>query len=348
MVDGALAELRAVAEDRLARAEAARRNGVPVAGYVGADVPRELLEAAGVFPLRLAPLTEVSSAEAERILGPGVDEELRRILAGLLEERYPVDVLLCCHADEQTARLYTTLRALRRTSMTLWFLDLLHGPRASAAAYSRRRLAELADLLASWAGRPLALTEAIAEANGIRRLMAELTALRRQGRVTSAEAHTLALAGTALPAADYRRLLECALPRLAGQPRCAGPRVLLAGSGHPHADLYALLDELGATVVAEEDSWGGTAWRSPVDERAEPLAALAARYREPPRPAPVDADLCLVWLRAGDEARAWATASLRRRLAGLRTPVTELRHRGLRPSPTDRAELARVLAPGGR
>ena len=63
----ALDEFRAVYRNRF---EARHDEAI---GYVGADVPREIIEGAGFVPLRLAPIEGVDTAFADRVLGPGVD-----------------------------------------------------------------------------------------------------------------------------------------------------------------------------------------------------------------------------------------------------------------------------------
>lgn len=268
-----------------------------VVGYVGLDVPRELIEAAGCPALRLAPVDGVDATYADRVLGPGVDEATRLVLAGLLEGAYPIDRLVLCHDSDHTVRLYAALRRLGREA---WFLDLLHGPRASSAAYSRARLAELAE----WLGAGDA-ADAIRAANRAREAGDRLAALRRAGAVRGADALALLRAGTTMPAGRYAELLETACAEL---PPASGKSVVLHGSGHDRDDVYTAIDELGATVVSETHDWGEVLLAGRVDEAGDPLDALARHYGRRQRLAPPPADVQLVWLRRGDAGRAWSLA----------------------------------------
>jgi hypothetical protein len=317
----ALAELRAVHADRNAAAAAWRGS---VVGYVGADVPRELIEAAGCLPLRLAPVDGVDATFAESVLGPAVDEAARRVLAGILQGAYPIDRLVLCHDSDHSVRLYA---ALRRLGYDAFFLDLLHGPRATSEAYSRARLGELAD----WLGAG-DLREAIRAANLLRDQGARLAARRRAGTVRGADALALLGAGTALRSDLYAALLTAAVDELPEGPP-AQKTVLLLGSGHDRDDVYAAIDELGAAVVAETHDWGELLLAGRVEEAGDPLDALVRHYRGR-RAEPAAADVRLAWLRRGDEARAWL----------LPGGIATLRDRPYRLDEQSVRDLAGVLA----
>jgi hypothetical protein len=246
-----------------------------VIGYVGVDVPVELLPEA----VRLAPVAGVDPSFADRVLGRGVDEPTRLILASLLADAYDVDAVVLCHDSEHTVRLYTSLRALGRDVL---FVDVLHQPRASTFAYNRRRL----EALAAQIGAP----PAIAAANCTRERIAELGALRRAGRVSSVEAHACLLDPMREPALST----------------CDGTRVFLLGSGHDRPEIYAAIDELGGVVVGEDHAWGESVYAGRVDEDDDPLDSLARYYGRRRVGSPAGAELAIAWIREGDDALAWS------------------------------------------
>lgn len=332
----ALEQLRSAYRDRNAAASAWRASGGTVVGYVGADVPRELVEAAGHFALRLAAVDGVDSRQADRVLGPGVDEATRLVLAGLLAGAYPIDRLVLCHDGDHTVRLYAALRALALPGLDLWFLDLLHEPRASTEAYDRARLAELA----AWLGEIAGLQDAIVVANKARTLGEELEVRRRAGEVAGADALALLGAGTALPGERYAGLLGQALGELVPRPAPARS-VLLLGSVHDGDEVYAAIDELGATVVAETHDLGQSLIAGRVDEAAEPLDALVRHYRPRPRWRPAAAEVQIAWLRSGDESWAWRLPAEQRRLD---VPVTVLSSRPYRLDDASRQALRQALS----
>ena len=358
----ALETLRGPYADRTARAAEWRRDGGKVVGYVGADVPRELIAAAGLLPLRLhggGP----GSGLADEILGPGVDPPARLVLAGLLDPgRLPIDFLLLCHDSDSTVRLYTSLRALgdREGLPETHFLDLLHLPAETTAGYNLDRLAELLATLEAWAGRPVTTDElltAIAETNESRRLIGRLLAFRRAAPPLIGGADALAAigAGTGLPAGEFNHLLSALLDELPdGDPR-PGRRLYLTGSGHASNEVYQAIEERGWVVIGEDHDWGEALADGLVDENIDPLAALSQRYHTgsalgrrhgsneraaftAQEAEAGGAELVLAWIRAGDDAHAWDVPEQRRRLAerGLTLAVLDRR-------PYDRVELVGAL-----
>ena len=205
-----------------------------VVGYVGADVPRELIAAAGLYPLRVkgsVPLT----MRADEILGPGVAAPERRVLAGLLEGRPRLDFLVLSHDSDSTVRLFTALRVLSAEEPLpeLWFLDVLHLPTETTAAYNRARIDEFLEVLGRWSGRPVSdesLDAARREAAETRSLLARVDALRHSGSLRGSEALAVAGATGCLPAAEANRLLEDAPGGSARSTSGAVRRVFVTGS----------------------------------------------------------------------------------------------------------------------
>jgi benzoyl-CoA reductase/2-hydroxyglutaryl-CoA dehydratase subunit BcrC/BadD/HgdB len=283
--------------------------GSGVVGYVGDDVPRELIAAAGLHPLRLTgsvPITE----RADAVLGTGVDAPARAILAGLLEGRPRLDFLLLSHDSDATVRLFAALRVLAGTDPIpeLWFLDVLHLPTETTASYNRDRFDGLLDVLGRWSGQPVSderLAAAAEEAAETRRLLAAVDELRPTMRLRGSEAFAIAGATGVLAAADANRLLE----ELLADPPQPRPdpsrRVFVTGSTPTGTDLFTTLEAYDFHVVGER--FGRQDARTVAD---------AARTS--------GADVVLAWIRAGDDARAWSMPPLR---AALDLPLVVLDRR---------------------
>jgi 2-hydroxyglutaryl-CoA dehydratase, D-component len=281
-----------------------------VVGYVGDDVPQELIAAAGLHPLRLrgsVPITE----RADAILGPGVDAPVRAVLSGLLAGRPRLDYLLLSHDSDSAVRLFTALRVLAGTEPLpeLWFLDVCHLPTETTARYNRGRLDELLDVLGRWSGRAVSeerLAAAAAAAALTRRLLAEVEKLRRGSRLRGSEALAIAGATEVLAAADANPLLE----ELLADPPDPLPeparRVFVTGSAPTGTDLFRNLEANGLHVAGER--FGR------YDARGIADAASAA-----------GADVVLAWIRSGDDARAWSIPALRQ---ALDLPLVVLDRRG--------------------
>jgi benzoyl-CoA reductase/2-hydroxyglutaryl-CoA dehydratase subunit BcrC/BadD/HgdB len=322
-------------------------DGAAVAGYVGADVPRELVAAAGLHPLRLrgdAP----PSARADEILGPGVDAPTRSILAGLLEGRATLDLLLLSHDSDSLVRLFTSLRVLPEPLPELLFLDLLHLQSETTARYDLDRLRELRTTLGR-RGEPATderLHEAIREANRTRRLLARVAELRRAVPPLLAGSDALAVIGAAavLPAAEANRLLEALLAESSEPLPLPVRRVYVTGSAHHSPGLYRLLEQGSMHVVGEDHDRGEAVAQGLVDQDGDPLEALArhhhsgsalARRRSTGaraghvarEAAAAEADLVLAWIRSGDDALAWGVPALRSALGAAEIPLVVLQRR---------------------
>ncbi len=261
-----------------------------VVGYLGADVPRELISAAGLLPFRLRG-AGTPSARADEILGTRVERPVRRVLGELLEGRAGIDFLVISHERDSLVRLFTSLRVLPDPLPEVWFLDLLHLPTETTAAYNAARLEELVEVLERWSGQPLAEAP---DADA-----AHLTELRLTGRLRGSDALAVLRAGEILPPDEYDRLLG----ELLGEERAEIPasrRVYVTGSEQVSPDLYRRLESEGMHVVGEDSvRLHGTGER----------AAHTAREAEA-----AGADLVLAWIRTGDDAFAWGLPALRRAL----------------------------------
>jgi benzoyl-CoA reductase/2-hydroxyglutaryl-CoA dehydratase subunit BcrC/BadD/HgdB len=326
--------------------------GRHVVGYVGADVPRELVEAAGMLPLRLRG-DGPPSPLAEEILGPRVDPPVRRVLGALLDGRLPIDFLLLCHDSDSSVRLFTALRVLALSTPLpeLWFLDLLHLPAETTARYDLERLLTLRSVLEGWVGRPATdddVRDAIREANQTRRLLTRVAALRRASPPLLSGTQALAVIGacTSLPAAEANRLLAALLGEAHAELPAPTRRVYITGSGHGSTALYRAIEGDGSIVVGEDHDWGESLADGLVDEQGDPLAAIAAHYHwgsalarrhgtneraeHTAREAEAArADVVLAWIRTGDDALAWGLPAQRRLLDERGIPFVVLEHRGL-------------------
>ncbi len=357
----ALETLRAHYEDPARPLRAWRDRGGRVAGYHGADVPRELLAAAGFLPFRLRG-SEASSAAADRILGTGVGLPERRVLASLLEGTPELDLLVLAHGSDSAVRLFTSLRVLPEARPALLFLDLLHLPTETTARYDLARLRELRAALERLSGSRAddeRLRAAVAEANETRRLLGSIAELRRASppRLSGSDALAMIGAGTALPASEYNGLLAA----LAGeQEQLPEPvaRLYLVGSSQPSARLYRALETAGLHVVGEDHDWGEALADGLVAEAGDPLEAIAARFHtatalarrstnaraaQAAREATAaGADLVVSWIRAADGALAWGIPAMRQALAAAGIPLVVFDRRSS-DTPTE-PDLARLTS----
>jgi benzoyl-CoA reductase/2-hydroxyglutaryl-CoA dehydratase subunit BcrC/BadD/HgdB len=360
------AELLRVAHDRAAAAHAPAR---PVVGYVGADVPVEVLTAAGYVPLRLAGDPARAGDEGDRYLGRGLDPVARSVLTLLLDGAYgPLDALVVSRDCEASLRLFYAVRELHRIDPgtglpPVHLVDVLHLPHRSTTRYVLAKVRELRAQVGRWAGREItddALAAAVAAHDRVRALLERVAALRRcePARLTGTQALGIVGATTALPPERAAALLEALLEQ--DLPEATGTRVFLTGSGHDHASVYTALEDAGLLVVGEDHDWGDLLHHRRVDPPADPALlelALAERYQHNGPSAPrasirdraahcaaatraCGAEALLSYVRVHDDAPRWDFPAQRRE-TGL--PAALLAHQpygGVDPDALDAALAA--------
>ena len=364
-----LNELARHYRDRDAAARAWRASGGKVAGYLGTDVPRELIIAAGLLPIRVTGHPAADTQLADRYVGPGLDPATRSQLNRLLEGTYDfVDYLVIGHDHHGLARLFYTLREIQRVEPRpglpeFHFVDLLHLPHRTSAVYNRRRVQEFVDVLERWSGRAISaehIRAAVAVCNANRRLLQQVATLRTcdPPRLTGAEALQIVGAGMMMPVQEHSRLVEDLLAEAHRLPEHAGVRVFLTGSAHDSLAVYELLESRGAIVIGEDHDWGNRSFADLVDESVDAFDALVDRVQlgapasakrgiveratyTAERAAAGMAEVVISFILDGDDAPAWDVAQQRARLAELETPLFVLLHQPYRHPET--SELARQI-----
>ena len=335
----------------------------PVIGYVGQDVPEEILTAAGARALRLRGSPDWDTRSADAYLGTGLDPAARALLAGLLAGRFgPLRGVVVSSDCDASQRLFYVMREIHRvepgTSLPpVHLADLLHLPRPSTLRYNITRVQQLCTVVEGWTGArvtPATLRAAVEAHNTERRRYREIAALRRSRPPRLSGQEALAVHGVKgrLPLAELLSLLTD-LRDGAGLPVRAGRRVFVTGSSHDTADVYRELEDRGAVVVGEDHDHGELAVGADVTEPS--VEAIAERYRDngpTPHHASMQeraaytaaavrrtgAELLLCYARERDDAPTW---DVPHQAAAVEVPTAVLT--GQRYGTVDTAALERAL-----
>ncbi len=251
-------------------------------GYVGADVPVELITAAGLRPLRLTGKPGGDSALGDRYLGRGVDPVARSILTRILTGDYgPLEAIVVSRDCEASLRLFYALRELHRVEPApglppVRLVDVLHLPHHTTTRYVHAKVARLRE----WLGhrRPVGdddLAAAITAHDTLRRSLGRLAALRRANRLSGTRFLETVAATTGVPVTEAIALVERLLAE--DLPEVEGTRLFLTGSSHDHPAVYATLERHGFLVVGEDHDWGELLFARTCAAPTE--LALAERYQ---------------------------------------------------------------------
>lgn len=301
-------------------------DGGVLVGYVGDDLPLELVDAVGALPVRLVARPETNRREAGELLSGAVDPAAVAVLGDLLDGVIAPDLVLISHESDASLQLFYTLRELGRigrkpAGVEIALVDVLHARRRTTTAYVTEQVRMLTgrlEVLASTTVTPERLAVTIADRHRLRDELALVADRQRAGRLAGATALRYRLAAAALPAATAVELLRDARAAAPGEP--SGAPLLLTGSGHDTPHLYDELADRGWNVTVDEAS-------SAAGAPAASVAALALHCqveRGGPNAAPVDERVQRLAAGASGAGVAAHLAYVRRGDDGLRWDVPVL------------------------
>ena len=323
-----------------------------VIGYVGADIPIELILAAQANPVRLRGRSSSSTTNAERFLEASFSASSRRIaeqwLAGELDA---LQAVIFSRSDDSAQRLYYYLCELQRTGQcagpTPLLFDIAGIQRASSIAYTVESTQRLA---ASLGTLPEQLSRAIAQTQRRSHLLTRLTEKRATGRVLGTVAHRVLRAAETRWTAEFDDAFERWLD--SSRPMTAQRRLVLVGSEPADEQLHETLEAAGATLIAEINE--ATHADSEAHVHEDPLVAIATRCHRRVHDAQallrsadllagrvrtLQADGAVLWLAASDTGLAWEVPRIEHALRSAGCPVLKLVLQGAN---ADAATLARV------
>jgi benzoyl-CoA reductase/2-hydroxyglutaryl-CoA dehydratase subunit BcrC/BadD/HgdB len=327
----------------LAAARAQNARGKRVIGYLGDDIPVELILAADALPLRLsAPAQPTSLADPylESSFGPAARSFLQWWLAGELDF---LDAIVFPRSNDTAQRLYYYVcelqrRGIRQGPRSLVY-DLARVNRDTSRHHSIAATRKLAAELGTSLDR---LDASIARVQQRVTLLKSLTAMRvQEPALRGADALRIWSSLQYDWTDEFERGVNEALATL---PRLASaPRMVLAGSTPPDARFHVAIEHAGANVVDEffdeAPAHAALRWSAPRKD----LDAVADAYRKARGTAPSlleNSDLLVervraagaiavvLWLIEQDEGIVWEVPRQLEKLqsAGVRTLCLTRQH----------------------
>jgi len=367
--------------DRSAAARAWKAQGGTVVGYLCDNVPIELILAAGCLPFRLSGTPDadlqIVSDRVDALYPPDLTGRpafaasiLSQILSGALDF---VDYLIIPHNRHAIQAMYRELIEAADEwpdlkLPELHYMDKAWSPLSDVSGFNRNAVEALRDTLERWTGRAVddeAIASAIDDVKKTRALVRQISAARveQPTSVSGTAALWAYAASNCLPPRQFHDAAQAMLDEAVDLPPREGPRLFVGGSPFDHDRLYAIIESLGANVVAEDHCWGarlGDAYALP---QGAPLDRLAARFHEAPacsirfsfeatvsasveRAIAAKVDAAIFYVFAGDSAQSWETPDEVAQLRALGIPVLHLAEQSYDCSPAEdfRQKIAEFLA----
>jgi benzoyl-CoA reductase/2-hydroxyglutaryl-CoA dehydratase subunit BcrC/BadD/HgdB len=295
----AVTQLRWHYENRHAAALERYRAGRSIVGVTSNTVPRELIEAAGIFPLLLSPQPVEQVGHAVR-RGPSAppheiflesvfDARTRSIFDFLVSgEGDFLKLVIVPRTSEPEHKLFLYLKEIQRQQSAtnlpdVYLYNLLHSHSDEARRYSWERTLDLKRRLEELIGDQISsegLRSAIYSNNEARKAARKIVELREspQARLSGSEAVELLGARYFIEASEYAQLAAEAAREIEAREPLQGPCILIKGFPLDHPHLHREIETHGALVFGEDDWWGARGATQDIATEGDPLEAIFEHY----------------------------------------------------------------------
>jgi benzoyl-CoA reductase subunit C len=266
-------------------------DGGKIVGYSCTFIPEEILHAAGLLPFRLRGIGTTSVSIGDSYFGP-VNCSLPKCmlqLAGQGSYKF-LDGAIISNGCDSMRRLEECWRkASEDYPGTLpgyyEYFSVPHKAVDYSIEFYENELKDMIATLENHFGVKItakALKKSIKVYNEGRELLRKIDDLRFRAEVpiTGKDAMAILIAGHAIPRESFNDMLKAIIKDLEKTASISDrkKRLMLIGSANDDLDFIGLIEDGGAVVVADTVCFGSRTYASLVDDKAEPVHALASHY----------------------------------------------------------------------
>lgn len=269
-----------------ARARELKSQGRKIIGYLCAFTPLEIITAAGFVPFRIKgnvsePITKADT-QMETIVCPLV----RSCFDMSLKDNYEfLDGMVMPHACDSIARNYSVWRYSLDLPYS-HFINIPHTVRGPSMEFFKAELATFRKSLGKFAGREIsdeALVQAITLYNDNRSKIRELYELRKSDPplISGTEVTKIFIAAMGLPVRESIELLSSVIDEAKQKtavPAKQSHRIMVFGCQVDDASFIKMIEDSGASVVADYLCPGTREYWPDTDLTENPMDGLAERY----------------------------------------------------------------------
>jgi hypothetical protein len=320
-------------------------------GYVGLDIPEDLLAASAIVSCHLPWSVGWPTPRADRWLEPSFPGWARSILEDWATGRFDLfDSVIFTRGDDAAQRLYYYVCELQRRRQLAGpkplIFDTAKIRRPSSVDWTVGAVTQLAKQLEL---SDADLRNGIQEANRRRELFS---------RISLARGNSGSFCERIVRASLFDRLDEFEWPAEPPQTHNKG-RLLLAGSSPPDDRLHTAAEAAGWSVVGESCDRSLDRLGPVLEDSADDAASLIARHCHGLQRGPrgftdragelgslarsTDADAVVIWLIEEDEALAWDLVAMRGAVQSLHIPLLAMTRRQWDCSDNAAGELKNFL-----
>lgn len=261
--------------------------GRDVIGYLCYFAPPELIEAAGLVPVRMLGQMggEVTAADnyTEPLGCPYIRNCFEQDLKG---RRDFLSGMIIPHSCDSAQRIYGIWKHYRRPAYSYLF-SVPHRTTPWSSRFFERELGFFQESLEKHTGHPISkarLEEVVRLYNDNRKMVADLYGLRIRPfpPVSGTEMFKLLVAGMILPAEEFNTLLKEVTKEVQqrGAAETRFPRILFWGCIADDAKLYELIESAGSVIVSDDTCIGTRSYLRQVDTSQGVMKGLTRAYFE--------------------------------------------------------------------
>ena len=253
--------------NRGAEAEKWRKAGGKTVSKLGADVPDELIMAAGMMPVQIYADPDAKLEKTDTYLefafDPVVRHYFEKIVDGTLASE--TDFLAVSNSTDVIIRVFLYLREMKRIQLEqippVTFLDFLFTRNRMHQERNELIVKLFIEQLEEWSGKPLtdeAVRDAMQVCNEDRAALRKISALRKADKPRISGCEALVIIGSALfmDRKEHARLVEKLAAEAENWDELEGPRVYYTGSVQEDTSVYEMIEKCGAVIVGEDHDWG--------------------------------------------------------------------------------------------
>lgn len=267
--------------DPLAAGRSHSRAGGTAIGYVGFEIPVELILAAGAMPVQLSGLAHPGSDAADAYLENGFAPSVRVIAEHYLQGNLDfLSHIVLPRSNDSAQRFYYYLCELRRSKKARGpeplIYDLSKIPRDTSRTYSEQSTRRLASELGT---KEADLPKAISQRNQRRWLLKALYDARiHQYNLRGSFVDRVYRAADLCDAESFDIALSDWLEENRRNTRFNGPRLLFSGSAPPDERLHRAVEAGGGNVVSEFGDFHAHSAQLPVIPEEGSISDISNHY----------------------------------------------------------------------
>jgi len=268
-----------------------KKKGKAIIGYPCTFVPDEIIHAAGMLPFRLRGVGTTSLSIGDTYFGPVICSFPKCILqlAGQGEYKF-LDGTVILNGCDSMRRLDECWRKAGQDYAGVLpgyfhYMGVPHKVTDYSIAWFEDELKAFIKSIEEHFGVNItdkSLKRSIELYNEGRMFLTELDDMRsrKDCPVTGEEATAIILAGFAMPRDEYTKALKETILELknASSVTDGRKRIMVVGSTSDDLDFIRLIEESSCIVVADTMCFGSRSYGDLVEEKGDPVTALARRY----------------------------------------------------------------------